>query len=98
MNTYADAMYSWKYKPDKFFYFSFGYGWISTGDGYYGVPSQRYETDEGYSALTSAVRWNPSWFTLEVRGNIPLSKPSLSGGNDQFPITVGLYYDFIPGK
>ncbi len=97
MNTYADAIYSWRYKQEKQFDFSIGYGWISTGDGYYGIPSKRFESSGGYSAITSSIRWKPSWFTLEIRGNIPISQPSLTGGDDQFPIVVSLFYDFIPG-
>ncbi|MBK6729785.1 MAG: hypothetical protein IPG60_02075 [Bacteroidetes bacterium] len=98
MNTYLEGIYSLYYKVDRKINFTLGYTWISTGDGYYGVPSIRYEKSEGYWGITTSVQWKPSWFILEVRGNIKLSEPSLTGGMEQFPIAIGLCYDFNPKR
>ncbi len=96
--TYLEAEYRVLQKKNKSLSLQAGYGWIYNGIN----RNLLLNAESGYSVFTTAVSFKPSWFTLELRGDIPLNASyhtKLSGTTDRlFPVAIGIKYRFKPRK
>lgn len=96
--TYLEAEYRVLQKKNKSLSLQAGYGWIYNGIN----RNLLLNAQSGYSVFTTAVSFKPSWFTLEVRGDMPLNAnyhTKLSGTTDRlFPVAIGIKYRFKPRK
>lgn len=96
--TYFEAEYRVLKKKNKVLAVHAGYGWI-----YNGIHRNYiFDATRGYSVLTTAISYKPSWFTLELRGDVPLNSAfhsKMSGTTERvFPVAIGIKYRFKPRK
>lgn len=96
--TYFEAAYRVLKKKNNVLTVHAGYGWI-----YNGLHRNiLLNAERGYSVLTSAISYKPSWFTLELRGDVPLNASfytKMNGTTERvFPVSIGIQYRFKPQK
>lgn len=77
-----------------------GYGWIYAGVG----KNFRLNRDYGYGVISTAISYQPAWFTLELRGDIPVRSIDkirhywFFKASSVTPVSLALKYKFKPAN
>ena len=94
--NYLDVHYCWNVVKKHRFETGLGIGWTYNGE------KENYRLNKGYGfyVLSASVMYRVTWFYLELRGDYPLlsQKDRAIGPDRVFPVSLGLYYRFKPGK
>lgn len=94
--SYFEGEYKFRIKNTLLFT-CLGVGWRYLGDS----ENFRLNRETGYFTLTPSVKYNIDWFTLELRGDIPLKDKyfkKYNGTERLFPVSFTLIYRFKPKK
>ncbi|MFN3667117.1 MAG: hypothetical protein ACK4S0_13205 [Sediminibacterium sp.] len=70
---------------------SFGTGWVYSGNGY--GAYDRFDDNNGYPIITASIFFQPSWYFLELRGNM-----MLDDFGDYYPVSISFGVRFPPEK